>query len=87
MTGNLDQIENLNYEAAFEKLESLLERMSQENVGLEESLLLYEEASKLVKICSTKLNDAEKKIEILSKNQSGELLVDDNGNPVKESYS
>lgn len=61
------------------KLEELLQRLAEivrilENneSSLEDSLRLYEEGVQITKHCHTQLNDAEKKIEILSKvNESG----------------
>lgn len=60
------------FESALQRLEQILEKMNSGAVPLEESLKLYEEADQLISSCNKKLNDAEKKIEILIKNRSGE---------------
>lgn len=60
------------FESALLRLEQILEKMNSGAVPLEESLKLYEEADQLIAACSKKLNDAEKKIEVLIKNRSGE---------------
>lgn len=63
------------FESALQRLEQILEKMNSGAVPLEESLKLYEEADQLITSCSKKLNDAEKKIEILIKNRSGETTL------------
>lgn len=55
----------LKFEEAFERLESILEKMNSSNVELEEALNLYEEADGLISNCSKKLKSAEQKIEML----------------------
>ncbi len=68
------------FELAFARLEEILKKMSQGAVPLEESLSLYEEADKLIETCNKKLNEAEKKIEMLVK-------IDDQGQPVLENFT
>lgn len=41
---------NLTYEEAYNKLESILERLESKNTSLDESLSLYEEGIKLINI-------------------------------------
>jgi len=53
------------FEVAYERLEEILEKMNSEQVSLDVSLALYEEADKLIGTCQKKLQDAEQKIEIL----------------------
>ena len=60
--------------------------MSRGTIALDESLKLYEEADKLISQCGKKLNEAEKKIEILIKNRSGEIQLGENGQPTKEDF-
>ena len=61
----------LSFEAAFARLEEILERLNAGTITLDDSLKLYEEADQLIAICSKRLNDAERKIEILVKNRNG----------------
>ncbi len=63
------------FEAAFARLEAILEKMNSGTISLDESLKLYEEADALINICSKRLNDAERKIEVLIKNRSGDLAL------------
>ena len=53
---------NLTYEEAYNKLESILERLESKNTSLDESLSLYEEGIKLYKHCNKLLESAELKI-------------------------
>lgn len=64
------------FEEAYDRLEKILEKLNSGSVALEESLKLYEEADKLIKMCSSKLSDAEKKIELLTKNREGGLQTE-----------
>ncbi len=68
-------IEQDNFEAAFSRLELILERMNSATISLDESLKLFEEADKLITICNQRLNDADRKIEMLIKTRNGELAL------------
>lgn len=74
------------FEAAFTRLEQILEKMNSGSVSLDESLKLYEEADKLITMCSKRLNDAERKIETLIKNRNGELVLDAEQKPATQEY-
>ena len=64
---------DISFEAAAEKLESIVEAMESEELPLEKLLVQYEEGTKLVKICESKLQAAEKRITQLEENLEGEL--------------
>lgn len=76
----------ISFEAAFIRLEQILERMNSGKISLDESLSLYEEADQLIAICNKRLNEAEQKIEILVKNRQGELVLNNEGQPVTQDY-
>lgn len=78
------QLVELSFETAFARLEEILEKMNSGSVSLDESLKLYEEADKLINICSKRLNAAEKKIETLIKNRKGELVLGSDQRPLTE---
>lgn len=78
---------SLSFEAAYARLEQILEKMNSGKVPLEDSLKLYEEADKLINWCSKRLSEAEKKIEILVKNREGELLLDAQGLPQSHPFA
>lgn len=77
----------LSFEAAFERLEEILGRLNTGTVSLDDSLKLYEEADRLIATCNKRLNDAERKIEILVKNRSGELAIGSDEKPIMQEYS
>jgi len=77
----------ISFEQAYSSLEQILERMNSGKVPLEESLHLYEEADKLIRSCSERLNQAEKKVEILMKNRQGEAALDEQGQPMRQPFS
>lgn len=68
-------MQELSFEASFHRLEEILEKMNSGAVSLDESLKLYEEADRLITLCSKRLNEAERKIEVLIKNRNGGELV------------
>jgi exodeoxyribonuclease VII small subunit len=61
----------MKFEEALTKLEKIVEEMESGEVSLEKSIAKYEEGMKLVSFCTQKLNEAEKKIEIIMKNKNG----------------
>ena len=65
--------EEISFEEAAEKLESIVEAMESDELPLEKLLVRYEQGAKLVKICEDKLEAAEKRITQLEKNMGGEL--------------
>ena len=62
---------NTTFEGALERLEALVEAMEGGQLPLEEMLDRYEEGTRLVALCSEKLATAEKRIEIVTRNASG----------------
>jgi exodeoxyribonuclease VII small subunit len=66
-----DQTAKLSFEAALAQLETIVDAMEQGEVPLAELLAKYEEGSKLLKVCESRLQDAELKIEKLKKQKDG----------------
>ncbi len=66
---------NITFEQALEKLETIVTEIEQGKVSLEESIEKYAEGTKLITKCRSILNEAEKKIAILSSKEDGELQV------------
>ncbi len=77
---------NPSFEQAFKRLEVILEKMNSAAIPLDESLALYEEADRLVSLCSKQLQSAEKKVQILMKNRQNDLLLDENERPQMQPY-
>ena len=61
----------LSFEAALAKLETIVDTMESGDVLLAELLTKFEEGNKLLKLCETRLKDAELKIEQLKKTKDG----------------
>ena len=61
------------FEDALSKLEKIVAKLEGGDVPLEESLKLFEEGIRLSRICNQKLDEAEKRVEILLKNKEGVL--------------
>lgn len=77
----------LSFEAAFARLEEILEKMNSGSIGLDESLKLYEEADKLITMCQKRLVDAERKIETLVKNRNGEVALGADQKPIVQEFN
>ena len=69
------------------RLEEILKEMNEENVHLENSLKLFEEANRLILFCNKQLNSTQKKMEELIKNRDNELQLDENGKPLTKEFS
>lgn len=67
--------EDLPFEEALKRLESIVEKMESDDLPLETLLARFEEGTRLAKICQTKLTEAELKIQQLEKNATGELAL------------
>jgi len=61
------------FEEALRELEQILAEIEKGEVGLEESLARYERGTFLIQHCQNILNSAEKQIELIGRNQNGEL--------------
>jgi len=62
------------FEEALGKLEEIVRRMETGDMGLEESLKAFEEGIKLARVCSRKLDEAERRVDMLLK-QGEDLMV------------
>ena len=76
----------LSFEAAYKRLEEILEKLSNEHISLEESLKIYEEADQLIVMCNKQLSEAEQKVQTLVKGRSQELVLTE-GTPVLEDFN
>ena len=59
------------FEAAIAELESIVKKLEEGDLPLEQSLILYERGVQLSRFCHARLEEAERRIEIL--NERGEL--------------
>jgi exodeoxyribonuclease VII small subunit len=66
------------FEKAFEQLEKIVQRLESEELPIDESLELFEEGIRLSRFCNQKLEEVEKKIEL--------ILADSKGQPRVEAF-
>ncbi len=64
------------FEASLGELEKIVRKLEDGDLSLEESLKLFEDGVKLSRECQERLNQAERRIEV--------LLKDEDGNPTLE---
>ncbi len=66
------------FEKSFQQLEKIVQRLEAEELPLDESLQLFEEGIRLSRFCHQRLEEVEKKIEL--------ILADAKGQPVTEPF-
>ena len=66
----------LKFEKAIQRLEKIVDELEKGELDIDKSLEMFEEGIKMSRICSKKLNEAEAKIEKLTRNQKGELITE-----------
>lgn len=71
-----EEKENLKFEEAMDKLEEIVQKLESGGLALDDSLAKFTEGVKLVKFCNQELNKAEKKIEMVLKEDGeyGEIV-------------
>ncbi len=62
------------FEEALERLEEIVKKMEAGEMTLEESLKAFEEGIRLSRLCAKKLDEADRRVEILLR-QEGELVA------------
>lgn len=65
----------LKFEQALQELERIVASLENQTAPLDESISLYENGIALVKHCSRLLDEAQQKVGILSRNDSGEVVI------------
>ncbi len=63
------------FEASLKRLEEVLDALEHGDLPLEEAMRLFEEGVRLVKSCHQKLDEVEKRVELLLKDESGRFLT------------
>lgn len=61
------------FEDALSKLEKVVSKLEEGDIPLEESLKLFEEGIRLSRLCNQKLDEVEKRVEILLRDKEGWL--------------
>jgi exodeoxyribonuclease VII small subunit len=65
------------FEKSLEELETIVNKLEDGDLPLEESLKLFEEGIKLSRECRERLTTAERRIQVLMKDANGELAAAD----------
>jgi exodeoxyribonuclease VII small subunit len=76
------------FEASLAELETIVDKLENGDLPLEESLKLFETGVKLSRVCRDRLSEAERRIEVLMKDGNGNLnlsdLPEDSRSPVAD---
>jgi exodeoxyribonuclease VII small subunit len=63
------------FEEALRELEGIVNRLEQGDLPLEEALTFFEDGVKLSRYCHTKLDEAQKRVEVLLKDERGTVAA------------
>ncbi|TPH16550.1 exodeoxyribonuclease VII small subunit [Litorilituus lipolyticus] len=70
------KLENLTFEESLNELDTIVNNLEQGDLGLEESMALFERGLSLSKISQEKLHAAEQKVQILLEKDGQSQLLD-----------
>ncbi len=73
-----------NFEAALARLEEIVKRLEKGDLPLEQSLKLFEEGVKLSRVCNKRIEEVERKVEILLKDKTGTIAAQPFEEPEEE---
>ena len=73
MKNNEPQVKS--FETSLEALEEIVHKLEQGDLALEESLVLFEQGIRLSRECQERLSQAERRIELLLRDQQGRPVV------------
>ncbi len=65
---------DVRFEKAMARLEEIVQSLEKGDLSLEDSLKFFEEGIRLSQVCMAKLDEAEKKVEILMKDKGKTVL-------------
>jgi len=68
----MSEAKDMCFEEAMEKLEAISSRLAGGNVPLDESISLYEQGVEYYSICKSRLDDANRRIEVIEKSIEAE---------------
>ena len=74
-----EALDQLTFEDALAQLEAMVRDLEDGQIGLEESLMKYEQAVRILQQCHGKLQEAEQRIQLLTG-------VDEEGKPVLKAF-
>jgi exodeoxyribonuclease VII small subunit len=65
----------VSFEAALKRLEEVLDSLEHGNLNLEESVKAFEEGVGLVRYCHGRLDEVERRVELLLKDEAGRFFT------------
>ena len=65
----------IKFEKAMTRLENIVDELERGDLDIDKSLEIFEEGIKMSRLCTKKLNEAEAKIQKLTKDKKGELIA------------
>jgi len=72
----MEETTNLTFEQAFQQLEEMVQKLEAGGLSLEQSLALFERGMLLAKLCESKLDEAEQKVnQITGVDSKGPILA------------
>ena len=63
------------FEAGLKRLEAVLDALEHGDLSLEEAMRTFEEGVQLVRVCHQKLDEVEKRVELLLKDDAGRFFT------------
>ena len=72
-----EQNETLTFEQAMARLEEIVRLLESGELSLDETVRLYEEGQRLRQFCEQKLNDAEKRIKMVTLADDGTIKINE----------
>jgi exodeoxyribonuclease VII small subunit len=64
------------FEGSLKRLEEIVSQLEGNKLALDQSLAIFEEGVNLVRFCTSRLDDAERRIEMLLTDQEGRLYAE-----------
>ncbi len=64
----MDEKKEMTIEESFETLDEMVKKLESDTISLEESFRIYEEGMKLVKVVSGRIDEVEKKMQLIEDN-------------------
>ncbi len=83
----MSEIKEVEFEAALKKLEAIVQNLESGELSLEQALKQYEEGVKMADICTKRLSEAQKRVEVLVKTNAGKFkteVFEDEGGKAKK---
>jgi len=66
-----EELQEVSFEEAMERLEDIVSQLENGDVPLEKAIDLFQEGMKMSQLCGAKLEQVEKKIEVLIESEGG----------------